>query len=84
MNGANIQEVDDFKYLGSYVVDSKNDFRSRKGQAWSACNKLNNIWQSDISRETKIAFFKACVESILLYGAETWKMKKGSFCWSLL
>ena len=49
---------------------------TRKGQAWIACNKLDVIWKSDITRATKIAFFRACVESILLYGAETWTMKR--------
>ena len=68
--------VDDFKYLGSFVADSKKDFLTRKALAWSACNKLHNIWQSNISTATKLAFFRACVESVLLYGSETWTMKK--------
>jgi len=71
-DGTQLKEVDDFKYLGSFVADSKKDFQSRKAQAWKACNKLHTIWQSKISRETKLAFFRACVESILLYGSETW------------
>ena len=49
---------------------------ARAAQAWSACNRLPHIWQSNISVKTKIAFFKACVESILLYGSETWSMTK--------
>lgn len=40
------------------------------------CNKLHHIWQSNISKSTKLTFFKACVESILLYRSETWTMKK--------
>ena len=28
------------------------------------------------STTTKVSFFRACVESILLYGSETWTMKK--------
>ena len=47
----------------------------RKGLAWNACNKLHHIWQSGISNSTKLAFFRASVESILLVGAETWTMK---------
>ena len=49
---------------------------TRKGQAWNACNRLHHIWQSNIPRATKLSFFRACVESILLYGSETWTMKK--------
>eukprot|EP00111_Clytia_hemisphaerica_P001969 TCONS_00005539-protein len=70
-----LNEVSDFKYLSSYVVDCRKDFNTRKAQAWSACNRLHNVWQSTISNKTKISFFKACVESILLYGSETWTMK---------
>ena len=62
--------------LGSYVVDSRKDFVTRKAQAWSACNRRHHVWQSNISVKTKIAFFKACVESMLLYGSETWSMTK--------
>ena len=75
-DGAHIKEVEDFKYLGSYVADSRKDFLARKGQAWKACNKLLKVWQSGISTTTKVSFFRACVESILLYGSETWTMKK--------
>lgn len=75
MDGAHIKEVEDFKYLGSYVADSRKDFLARKGQAWNSCNKLR-VWQSGISTSTKVSFFRAFVESILLYGAETWTMKK--------
>ena len=75
-DGSQLNEVNDFKYLGSYVADSMRDFMIRKGQAWDACNRLHPIWQSNIPRSTKLAFFRACVESILLYGSETWTMKK--------
>ena len=68
-----LNTVDEFKYLGSNITDSKNDFNIRRALAWSACNKLHLIWKSDISKDTKLAFFQASVESILLGDAETWK-----------
>ena len=40
--------------------------------AWDACNKLENIWKSSLDRKLKIRFFRACLESVLLYGSETW------------
>ena len=43
-DGTQLKEVDDFKYLGSFVADSKKDFLTRKAQAWTACNKLHIIW----------------------------------------
>ena len=74
--GVKLKEVDDFKYLGSYICDSRKDFLSRKALAWNACNKLHLIWESNISLSIKLSLFRACVESILLYGSETWTIKK--------
>ena len=76
VSGRQIQHVEDFKYLGSYVADSRKDFNTRKGMAWSACIKLQKVWTSKISEHLKIKFFRACVEPVLLYGSETWTMKK--------
>ena len=39
INGDTIKHVTDFKYLGSYISDSRKDFNTRKGMAWSACIK---------------------------------------------
>ena len=71
LNGTSLNTADDFKYLGSYIKDSKNDFNIHKALGWSACNKLHRIWKSNITKDTKLAFFRASVEGILLYGAET-------------
>ena len=46
LSGESIKRVDDFKYLGSYIMDSGKDFRIRKAVAWGACNKLDKIWRS--------------------------------------
>ena len=43
----------------------KNDFNICRALAWSACNKLHLIWKSNISKDTKLAFFRASVESTL-------------------
>ena len=44
--------------------------------AWSACIKLQKVWSSGISQHLKVKFFKACVEPVLLYGSETWTLKR--------
>ena len=75
-SGQVLEEVLDFKYLGPYIADSRKDFMTRKGQAWDVCNKLRLIWESNIAEETKVSFFRAYVESILLYGCETWTMNR--------
>ena len=76
LNGYILKEVDDLKYLGSYISSIKKDFKIRKAQAWVACNKLHTIQTSGISTKTKINLLKICVESILLYGSETWTKSK--------
>ena len=76
LNGNILNHVNNFKYLGSYILSSKKDFEIRKGHAWVAGNKLHTIWNPGLSTKTKINLFKTCVESILLYGSETWTMSK--------
>ena len=68
--------VDDFRYLGSWIMDSKKDFLARKALAWDAALKLSKIWKSSMSRNLKLRFFKATVETVLLYGAVSWTLTK--------
>ena len=35
---------------------------------------MDNIWRSSLSRQLKVNFFRATIESILIYGAETWTL----------
>ena len=71
-----IKQVDDFKYLGSYLSNSAKDINVRIGCAWEAIRKLDSLWQSKLPRAYKIMFFKATVESVYLYGAESWTLTK--------
>ena len=56
--------------------NSERDMKTRKAPAWAAIRKLDNIRKSDLPRKLKITVFRSTVESILLYGAETWTMTK--------
>ena len=77
INEGKIKLVTDFKYLGSWVMSSSRDFEIRKESAWKAALSLNRIWKSKIlSRNTILRIFKSTVESVLLYGSETWSMTK--------
>ena len=71
-----IKEVEDFQYLGSWVQTSEKDLSVRIGKAWFASNKLEKIWKSKLNRKLKIQFFRATVESVLLYGSECWTLTK--------
>ena len=80
LNSIDIEEVADFKYLGAYIRSTAADIRIRKGMAWKALNSMNTCWKSTLSRKTKIRLFKATVESVLLYGCETWTMSAALDC----
>ena len=37
-------------------------------------HSLEKVWKSPIKKETKTKVFKACIETILLYGSESWTL----------
>ena len=55
---------------------SERDFEVRKGKAWGACHQLKKIWKSGMRRDMKVRLFRATVESVLLYGSETWTISQ--------
>ncbi|KAI8519977.1 hypothetical protein Bbelb_032340 [Branchiostoma belcheri] len=71
-DGTNLDEEKDFKYLGSRTESTARDITVRKPAAWQACNKLKNIWRSNLSRGLKVRLFLSTVEAVLLYGCEAW------------
>lgn len=75
-SGDLVEEVKNFKYLGSNMESSEKDFQVRKALAWSSCHKLRKIWKTGLSRKIILKLFIATVESILLYGSETWTLTK--------
>ena len=72
-DGSPIELVQDFKYLGGYT-NFGYDMNTRIGQAWSTLNSLYKVWKAAIKNETKLKVFKASVETILLYGSESWTL----------
>ena len=81
VNGEALEEVEYFTYLGSKMTtdgDSEKEVRERISKASQAFASLKTIWRTrKISTKTKLRLFKSNVLSILLYGAESWKMTKG-------
>ena len=71
LRGDLLKQIHYFKYLGSWIADSKKDMEVRIGLAWKALNKLDKIWKSKLKRKLKIQFFRSTVESFWLYGAES-------------
>ena len=75
-DGSTLEVVTEFTYLGSLVSSSFEDIKRRIALAWAAVNKLSTIWKSTLSRQFKVKLFSSTVESILLYGCETWTITK--------
>ena len=76
MSGTALEEVDNFLYLGAWVDDTEKDIEVRIAKGWSALNRMEIIWKSKIQKELKIRFFRATVESVMMYGAESWTLTK--------
>jgi hypothetical protein len=80
LNGEDIKRSSDFCYLGSIVAENGGTGRevsARIQKGRGSFSKLRRVWLSKLLRkDTKIRIFNACVKSILLYGCETWLVKK--------
>ena len=70
----------EFVYLGGTISSKgscKVDVKHRIGKAIAAVQRLKPIWTAkDIQRTTKMELYRVLVLSILLYGAESWTLKK--------
>ena len=77
LNNEEIEVVDDFKYLGSYIGSVENDVQKRIALAWVAYWRLDSIFTSkSTSIQFKLRLFKAACVPILLYGCESWVLNK--------
>ena len=74
LNGNLLKVVEDFKYLGSYIASTERDIEIKIGKAWGALNQLDKIWKSNLPKNLKKDFFRAAVESVLLYGSTAWTL----------
>lgn len=80
INNEELEDVDQFTYLGAQLnkeQGTKDEISTRITKARSAFIALQNVWKSNIySSNTKIRIYKSNVRTVLLYGAECWKMTK--------
>ena len=78
LDGEKLEEVDNFKYLGSIITSdgtSVKEVKTRLSLASSAMTRLNIIWRKqNISFPVKIKLYKSLVISVLLYGCESWTL----------
>ena len=59
-------------------TSTERDIEVRLGQAWGALHKLDKIWKSNLSEKLKRNFFRATVESVLIYGSVSWTLTSTS------
>ena len=67
--GIALEEVEDFKYLGSWVNSTERDIKAHKALARKALNSMNRVWKSRVSNGMKTRLFLATVETVL-YGCD--------------
>jgi hypothetical protein len=72
--GTVLEQKVDFKHFGSRVDNSTKDISIRKFLAWKALKDMTKIWKSAMNPDLQKRFFIATMESILLYGCESWAM----------
>ena len=78
LDGEALEDVESFRYLGS-IVDTRGwaeaDVKTRISKARAAFHILRIVWKSRIiGKTTKIRLYRTHFKSVLLYGAETWRM----------
>ena len=80
INNTPLKQVEDFIYLGGKISQKgscTDDVKYRIGKALGAMQNLNDIWKSkDIFTSTEIQLYKTLIISLLMYGSETWILKK--------
>jgi hypothetical protein len=79
IDGQILEQVQQFKYLGSLITEdgrSEKEVRKRIAMAKEAFNKHQTLLTGKINRNLKKRLIKTLVWSVLLYGSETWTLKK--------
>lgn len=79
IDGTKIEQVKSFKYLGHTITEDGRcevEIKSRIAQAKEAFSIRKELMTKSLKRSTKIKIVKTLIWTILLYGAETWTLKK--------
>nr|KAG5688525.1 hypothetical protein BaRGS_031309 [Batillaria attramentaria] len=77
IDNTHLEVVDSFTYLGSTISSSltlDTEISTRIGKAAAVMAKLSKrVWSnSQLTENTKLRVYKACILSTLLYGSESW------------
>ena len=97
IDGGTVEAVADFIFLGSKITaddDCSNEIKRRLLLERKVMTNLDSIFKSrDITLPTKVRLVKAMVFSLVMYGCESWTVKKAEcrstdafelWCWRRL
>ena len=97
IDGETVETVSDFIFWGSKITadcDCSHDIKRHLLLGWKVMANLDNILKSrDITLSTKVCLVKAMVFPIVMYGCESWTIKKAEHqkidayelsCWRIL
>ena len=80
MDGETVETVSDFFFLGSKITaigDCSHEIKRRLLLGRKIMTNLNSIFKSrDITLPTKVHIFKAMIFPVVMYGCESWTVKK--------
>ena len=80
IDGETVETVADFIFLGSKItadVDCSNEIKRRLFRGRKVMTNLDNILKNrDIALPTKVHLVKSMVFPVVLYGYESWAIKK--------
>ena len=80
IDGQTMETVTDFIFLGSKITadgDCRHDIKRRLLLERKAMTNLDSILKSrDITLSTKVPLVKAMVFPVVMYGCESWTVKK--------
>ena len=80
-DGDMVETVSDFIFLGSKITadgDCSHEIKKRLLRGRKVMTNLDSIFKSrNITLPTKVRLFKAMVFPVVMYGCESWTVKKG-------
>ena len=80
IDGERVETVADFIFLGSKITahgDCSHEIKRRLLLGWKVMTNLDSIFKSrDITLPTKVRLVKAMVFPVVIYGCESWTVKK--------
>ena len=80
IDGETVETLSDFNFLGSEITadgDCSHEIKRRLLLGRKVMTNLDSIWKSrDITLPTKVCPVKAMVFPVVMYGCESWTVKK--------